>query len=134
MNGQLDKRILGVDYGDKNIGLAIASSRSIAVPYKVIQNQGFNQVLTDLREIIKKEKIDLLIIGLPYSLSGRINKRLEITRKFINNLKDHLSLPISTVNEQFTSKLYTEMGIKQDIDKYAATAILDTWLAQQKND
>ncbi len=125
-------KILGIDYGDKNIGLALAEDDSIAVPYKVIKNSSLAEVLVELKEIVKKEEIELLVIGMPYSLNSQENERTGITKEFISFLKDNLGLKIEIVNEQFTSQLYAKMGLKDNLDKYAATAILDTYLGQNK--
>ncbi len=118
-------KILGIDYGDKNIGLALAESDSIAVPFKVIKNE---EVVKELKEVIKEENIKLIVVGMPYNLDGTDNKRTTITREFISKLEDNLNIKVVDINEQFTSKLYEKMGIKDDIDKYSATAILDTYL------
>jgi len=125
-------KILGIDYGDQNIGLALAEDNSIAVPYKVIKNSSLAEVLLELKEIVKKEEIELLVIGMPYSLNSEENERTGITKEFISFLKDNLDLKIEIVNEQFTSQLYIKMGLKDNLDKYAATAILDTYLEQNK--
>jgi len=125
-------KILGIDYGDKNIGLALAEDDSIAVPYKVIKNSSLAEVLVELKEIVKKEEIELLVIGMPYSLNSKENERTGITKEFISFLKDNLDLKIEIINEQFTSQLYIKMGLKDNLDKYAATAILDTYLEQNK--
>ena len=124
--------ILGIDYGDQNIGLALAEEKSIAVPYKIIKNNNLNQVLLELKEIIKEENIELLIIGMPYSLKGNENERTDITKEFISFLKNNLEIKIKIINEQFTSKLYIKMGLKDNLDKHSATAILDTYLEQNK--
>ena len=125
-------KILGIDYGDQNIGLALAEDNSIAVPYKVIKNSSLAEVLLELKEIVKKDEIELLVIGMPYSLNSEENERTGITKEFISFLKDNLDLKIEIVNEQFTSQLYIKMGLKDNLDKYAATAILDTYLEQNK--
>jgi len=124
------KRLLGIDYGDKNIGLALADLGSIAVPYKVITNGGFESVVLELKDIITAESIELIVIGLPHSLSGETNERFEVTQKFVDDLKKELDLEVVTVDEQMTSQLYSRQGVKKDIDKHAATAILDTYLVQ----
>ncbi len=122
------KKLLGIDYGDKRIGLAIAEAGSIAVPYKVLENT--EKLFEKLQEIISQENINEIVVGLPNSLSGDKNERLEITQKFIEDLGRFINLPIKEVDEQLTSKLYTRQGVKDDIDKHAATAILDTYLEQ----
>lgn len=120
------KKLLGIDYGDQRIGLALAEAKSIAVPYKIIKNN--DNLLTELKKIIQEESIDLIVVGLPHSLSGKVNERLNITKEFINFLNNNLDIPIKTVDETLTSKLFTKMGVKKDIDKHSAMAILNTWL------
>ncbi|RJQ35585.1 Holliday junction resolvase RuvX [Candidatus Parcubacteria bacterium] len=125
------QRLLGIDYGDKNIGLALADLGSIALPYKIINNNGFEGIVSQLKKIIAAENIEVIVVGLPHSLSGETNERFVITRKFIDALTKELDIKIVGVDEQMTSKLYDKQGVKKDIDKHAAAAILDTYLAQQ---
>ncbi len=125
-------KFLGIDYGDKNIGLALGSLGSIAVPYKILLNTGLEQVLSALEKIIKEENITGLVIGLPTSLSGSRNERASITEDFISHCRQQMTVPIHVVNESFTSQLYTKQGIHKDIDKYAAAAILETFLAKNE--
>ena len=123
-------KYLGIDYGDKRVGLALAVPGSIALPYKVIANNNLEQLLAEIRAIIRAESISLIVVGMPHSLSGVVNQRQGITKQFIDILASQIDLPVKVVDEQLTSKLYTKQGIKTDIDKHAATAILDTFLAQ----
>jgi len=125
----MKQKFLGIDYGDKRVGLAIAEDGSIALPYKVLQNNNLGNLLEQLKEVIQIETISLLVVGLPHSLSGQENERYKITRNFVNFLKSNLDIKIETVDEQFSSQLYQKQGVVKDIDKYAATEILDTFLA-----
>ena len=125
-------KILGIDYGDKNIGLSLAEDNSIAVPYKILDNYNKEEVLEKLKDLILEENIKLIVVGMPYSLDGTENNRTKITRDFISFLEDSLNMEVKIINEQFTSKLYEKIGIKKDIDKYSATAILDTYLEKNK--
>ena len=123
-------KILGIDYGDKRVGLSVAAFESMAIPYTIIENKSFSFLLSELNKVIAEENITVVVVGLPRSLSGNSNERLVLTEKFITQLKQNLDLKIFTVDEQYTSKLYSQQGVKKDLDKYAATAILETWLAQ----
>lgn len=125
------EKYLGIDYGDKRVGLALAAKGSIALPYKVLLNTNLKQLFAEIEKIISQENISLVVVGLPHSLSGNLNQRLAITQQFVNTLRIQLSIPVVTVDEQMSSKLYERQGVKKDIDKYAATAILDTYLTQQ---
>ena len=122
------KIFLGIDYGDKRVGLALAEDRGPALPFKVIENT--KNLIQDIEEIISQGNIDQLVVGLPHSFSGNENERLIITQNFIKKLEDNLKINIATVDEQLTSKLCEKMGVTKDIDKHSATAILDTYLSQ----
>ena len=110
------------------MGLALAELGSMAIPYKILDNSA--DLLSELEKIIRQENISLIVVGLPHSLSGKNNDRLEITRNFISDLKKHFSLEVVSVDEQMTSVLYEKQGVKKDLDKYSATAILETYLAK----
>lgn len=125
----MNNKLLGIDYGDKRVGLALAEQGSIAVPFKVIENNA--DLMSTLQEIVGQEDIVIIVVGLPHSLSGQPNDRLKITEQFIEELKKNVQVEIATVDEQLTSKLFEKMGVNKDIDKYAAQAILDTYLEQQ---
>ncbi|MCB9802518.1 Holliday junction resolvase RuvX [Candidatus Nomurabacteria bacterium] len=126
-------KILGLDYGDQRVGVALASKDSMAAPYLVLKNKSFDFLLAELKKIIESEEIEAIVVGLPHSLSGQVNQRLLTTEKFVERLREKINLEIFTVDEQYTSKLYTQQGVTKDLDKYAATAILETWLEQNKN-
>lgn len=123
-------KILGIDYGDKRVGLAVAEFGSIAVPLEVVANNSKQSLLEKIKEIILAEDISIVVVGLPHSFSGEKNERLSKTQKFIDFLQNNLETNICTVDEQLTSKLYSKMGVKKDIDKHSATAILDTFLTK----
>lgn len=127
------QKYLGLDYGDKNIGLSLGFLGSMAVPYKILANISQNNVIEELQKIIIAENIDGVVIGMPTSLSGNMNERANITLKFIQAAKEKLTVPVFTVDESFTSQLYTKQGVTKDIDKYSATAILETFLAQNES-
>ncbi len=121
-------KLLGIDYGDKRIGLALAETGGPALPYRVITND--KELWLNLANILKEEKIDILVIGLPRSLSGQKNERQTITENFISQIKQRFGLPTAVVDERLTSKLYEKLGVTKDLDKHAARAILDTYLTQ----
>ncbi|MFA6466905.1 MAG: Holliday junction resolvase RuvX [Patescibacteria group bacterium] len=123
-------KFLGIDYGDQRVGLALAEGSGPALPFKVLKNT--KRLIEDIKDIIKQEDINNIVVGLPHSFSGQENERLIITKNFIKDLQKVLDINVATVDEQLTSKLYEKMGVVKDIDKHAATAILDTYLI--KND
>jgi len=122
----MNRKFLGIDYGDKRIGLALAENKGPALPFKVILND--NNLIDNIKKIIAEESISDIVVGLPHSFSGQGNERLRLTENFVSKLKKSLDINIDTIDEQLTSKLYEKMGVSSEIDKHAATAILETYL------
>jgi len=127
------KKYLGIDYGDQRVGLALAEEGSIALPYKILQNNSQVALIADIKKIISEEDISQIVVGLPHSLSGQTNARLQITEKFVDDLRGQLDISVATVDEQLTSVLFERQGVRKDLDKYAAAAILETYLNQQSS-
>ena len=64
-------RILGLDYGDKRIGVSLSDPlRLIASPHTVLKNEGISKLLKDLKKIINEKTVDTIVIGLPINLKG----------------------------------------------------------------
>lgn len=124
--------ILGIDYGKKRIGLAIAEEQTkVAMPYKIIENKGFSDFLSQLKEIIKNEQIEKIVIGVPQSLQGGSSDQTAEVLDFIEKLKSNIDIPIFVLDEKFTTKiagkLLKDAGRKEK-DAVAAMVILQDHL------
>lgn len=97
-------RLLSIDYGAKNIGLAIGETIGLALPFGIIKNKNLKQVLGELKKVIKEEEIEMIIIGFPIPKSGVPSKMTKEIWKFGEFLSKNLTIPIKFQNEQFTSK------------------------------
>ena len=115
---------LGLDYGEKNIGLAKATSElKIATPFKIIKNSA--GVCEELQKIIKTEKIDELVVGYPLTLKGGVGQQAEVVEEFIEKIRI-FNLPINRQDERFSSK--SAVAGQADNDASAAALILRTYL------
>ena len=123
------KNYLGIDWGEKRIGLAIADSENnIATPFKTIEN------ISKLLEIIKEEEINELVIGLPKKMSGDKTDNVKFM-KFVEILKEKLiekKIKINFIDERLSSvqaDTLTVKGIKQQgRDSLSAMIILQVFL------
>jgi putative Holliday junction resolvase len=127
--------ILGVDYGQSKIGLAMADSETrIAFGYGILENN--KELFQKLAEIIKKEGILKVIIGIPGFRNKGNGGNQEIYRGFGEELKKVLpEIEIEFTNEMFTTNMaqdnLKEAGVKnmQTLDdQEAARIILQSWL------
>lgn len=131
MNNKLEKKYLGIDWGEKRIGLALADNETkMAMPFEVVAN------IEEVLQIIEDEKIDIIIVGKPLSI---VNYELKITNekynKFIKDLKDKINLPIELIDERLSSKasdaLVGNKKVKAPRDAVAAMLILQLFLDKQ---
>ena len=131
-------RILGIDYGNKRVGIAVSDSLGwTAQPLATLKMHGHQELLTEIKEYIEKYKVEKIVVGMPYNMDGTMGKRAEITQAFINFLKKNIDIPIEIQDERLTSSQAENIlleadvsreGRKKVIDKLAASLILQSYL------
>ena len=131
-------RILGLDYGERRIGVAISDPLGIiASPFLVIDRKITPDYLSELKHIIQIKDVNKLIVGLPLNLKGEDTKQTEKVKNFITELSLELELPVNTVDERLSSvsaeKELQKMGVKTGhekgrVDETAAAIILQEYL------
>lgn len=126
-------RILGIDYGDKKIGLAFGDSDArVAVPLDVIPNAG-EQTLRALADRVNEDTIELVVVGVPLSTGGHHGpEQLEKTRTFIKSLEVQVSVPVVEEDESYTTaesiRLQREEGAQAHEDALAAMLIVQAYI------
>ena len=95
-------RILGIDYGDARVGIAITDELNITVQgLETIQRNGSDRiVLRRLDEILEKYEVDTIVVGMPLNMNGTVSERAKITQEFIHKLKckyNKLKIFINTI-------------------------------------
>ena len=120
--------ILGVDYGKKRIGLAwVQAGLDVVLPFGVASNK------EDLIDVIKREKIDKVVFGLPLHLETMAeNYNTKRIRKFADDIKKAVSVEIDFADERLTTAEAEEMGGGVSLDEKAAMLILQTYLEDNK--
>ena len=138
-------RILGIDYGEARVGVAITDALNItAQGLETIQRKGTDKViLKRLDEILSNYKVETIVVGMPFSLNGTISKRAEITQEFVHKLKcKYNKIKIDTIDERLTTvEAHKTMNFleinknkkKNIVDTISAVYILETYLNKLKN-
>ena len=133
--------LIGLDFGDKTIGLAISDkTKTIATPILTLKRESISKDIKSLSKIINEYNVGGAVIGLPLSLDGNENKRTIKVRDF----SKYLNKVIKTTfyDERFsTDVIYKELRknslssnkIKKKIDHLAASYILQGFLDNAKN-
>lgn len=131
-------RILAIDHGSVRIGLALSDPlRIFAKPLKVIPNQGFDAVASQIESIAREQDVDLVILGMPWAIDGaKTAKTLEV-EKFGQKLKQRLDVEIIHWDERYSSSEaeselhrlgYNWKESKELRDAMAAAMILKNYL------
>jgi len=134
-------RILGIDYGDSRIGVAVSDQLEITANGLETINSGgnINIAVSKIIEICNNYEIKTIIVGYPKNMNGTLGERTAITDKFIDMLQKKLpGMKIIKWDERLSSaeahKIMRETGLKTRkkgkgiVDKIAAEIILQGYL------
>ena len=133
-------RYLGLDLGSKTLGVAISDrTNCIASVYTTLrfENEDYHEIISPLKEIIEKEEIKTLILGLPKNMNNTLGERALITLDFKEMLENNLKIPVIMEDERLTSVISNNVLIKADmsrnkrkkkVDGMAAVIILQGYL------
>lgn len=134
---------LGLDIGSKRIGVAGCDGTGlIATGLTTIERTSFAQTLAELQKIVQERQVQVLVVGLPYSMNGNLGFQARSVQKFASNLAKALQLPLEYLDERLTSfqaeQLMQAENIspsrnKSTIDRKAAAIILQQWLDERRN-
>ncbi len=123
--------LLGIDFGERFIGLAI-KKHDVSIPYahKIIDTK-FTNLLTELTNISIEEGITKIIIGYPKGLMNRETRMSKLVNNFIDNdLKNNFDIPVVRVDERLTSKIIKNNSDKRS-DDLSAVQILETFCSNE---
>ena len=129
-----NSRLLGIDPGKKNIGIAICDeNKVVATPLKIIKKNKFQILLKEIQEIIKENDIKGIVIGNPINMDGSFGKASQSATGFAKNLSINISIPIVLWDERLSTegsfKITRNLGTNvsdrvKKLDKNAAAFIL----------
>ena len=133
---------LGLDVGSKRIGVAGCDGLGMmATGITTIWRSSFQNDMEQLAEIIDDRQVEILVIGLPYTVDGNIGSQAKQVQKFARRVATVIELPIEYVDERLTSYAAEQMMIeakisvcrnKATIDRIAAAVILQQWLDERQ--
>ena len=131
-------RILGIDYGEKRVGLAVSDPLNIiAQPLITLIREGSSGWWHQLEAVIVEQEIVTIVVGYPLTMKGTKSAQTEVVDRFIVDLGERMALPINRYDERLTSvaaqRSLTQQGIKasrnkEAVDYTAAALILQDYL------
>ncbi|UCB57666.1 MAG: Holliday junction resolvase RuvX [Candidatus Omnitrophota bacterium] len=138
-------RILALDVGEKNIGLAISDELGwTAQGLPSIKVQSRDKSIASILDITRQRQVGEIVVGMPVNLDGTTGKKAKEVADFVQDLKKRTQLPIKVWDERLTSmqaeKLMLEADLsrkkrKKRIDMLSAQLILQSYLdAESRSD
>ena len=133
-------RYLGLDLGSKTLGISISDKTNlIASVYTTLyfDNEDYHSLIMPLKEIIEKEEITTLVLGLPKNMNNTLGDRALITLEFKDMLEKELHIEVIMEDERLTSVISNNVLIeanvsrkkrKKKVDGMAAVIILQGYL------
>ncbi|MDI2089908.1 Holliday junction resolvase RuvX [Commensalibacter oyaizuii] len=137
-------RVLGIDPGSKQIGLALSDvSLMLASPYETIKRGKVSAFAQYLQQLALKEQIGGLVCGLPLSLDGQFGPAAQAAKDWITAVSNVSGLPACLWDERLSSSAVNRFLIEQAdlsrkkrnqiVDKMAASYMLQAALDAAKN-
>jgi len=127
---QREARLLGLDVGTKTVGLALSDvTRTIATPYETLRRTKFTADAKAIAEIVAKEGVGGLIIGLPLNLDSSEGPRAQSTRAFARNLAAHIDFPMAFWDERLSTAAVERHLIEADASRKRRAEVIDRMAA-----
>jgi putative Holliday junction resolvase len=133
---------LGLDVGRRRIGVAGCDGTGlIATGLTTIRRTSFEADVAQLQELVAERRVQVLVVGLPYSMSGNLGFQARQVQNYARRLQKSLNLPVEYVDERLTSVQAEQMmrtakiplsENKALIDRKAAALILQQWLDERR--
>ena len=131
-------RILGLDVGNKTIGVALSDPLGItAQGITTIRRKGEDRDIEELKSLCDEYKVEIIVCGLPKNMNGTLGPQSEKVLKFCHSIEQVINLPIKMWDERLTTVAANRAMLEADlsrakrkkiVDKMAATYILQGYL------
>ncbi|WDI79144.1 Holliday junction resolvase RuvX [Candidatus Purcelliella pentastirinorum] len=136
-------KLLAFDFGTKRIGVAVGQTiTKTAEPLNLIKIKNNMPDWIKIKKLKKEWEPNLIILGLPLNMNNTEQIFTKKTKKFANNLRNILNIPVELHDERLTT-IEAKINIlnnlehknlkKINIDSYSAVLILESWLKNNKN-
>ena len=135
-------RALGIDLGEKRIGIAVSDSNGkVATPIQVlVRSKSNKRDHNKINELVNEWEAEIVVVGMPYSLNGSKGSAARLVEKEVEKLSDFISVPVTIHDERLTTVMAAKeldvQGLNSKkqrgvIDQVAASVILQSWLDDQ---
>jgi putative Holliday junction resolvase len=125
-------RVLALDYGSARCGAAISDpTGTLATPIEPVLRPATRKGLARVADLVREREAELVVVGLPLSLSGGDSDQTRESRAFAALLAERVRVPVELYDERFTTRMAERdpAGSTAAEDSRAAAHLLEGWLA-----
>lgn len=131
-------KVMGLDLGDARTGVALSDElKFLAQSYGTLYNKDKEDLLNQLEPIIKENKVETIVIGLPKNMNGTIGERGEMAKEFAKKAEERFNVKTVLWDERLTTvsahRVLSEANVrgkkrKKVVDTVSAVFILQCYL------
>ena len=127
-------RILGIDLGERRIGIAISSPEGrLALPLRILDSRDGLADAQAIEQIARAEDVERLVLGHPLTMEGKIGPQARKVGEFAQTLRDVTGLPVDLRDERLSTAQARQSakqtgGARKPVDDVAAAVILQGYL------
>jgi len=135
-------RIMGIDYGEKRIGVAISDPLGItAQGLPTIERTNIQEDIQKILNIIREKEVNEIVVGLPKHMNNMLGEKAQAVLAFVDLIKKHVNIPVNTIDERLSTvrahRAMLEGNLsrkkrKDRVDMIAAQLILQNYLDRIK--
>ena len=120
------RRLLGLDVGEKTIGLAVSDpGLAVASPLVTLRRGKFTADAERVARLVAERRVGGLVVGLPVNMDGSEGPRCQSVRQFAANLLARLDLPLAFWDERLSTAAVTRAMIDADLSRRRRGEIVD---------
>ena len=121
-----NQRLLGLDLGEKTIGLALSDpGLSVASPLTTIRRTKFTADAKELLRLVAEQQVGGLVIGLPLNMDGSEGPRCQSVRQFAANLLKLQDLPVLFWDERLSTMAVEREMVAADLSRAKRAKVVD---------
>lgn len=136
------KRIMGLDVGEKRIGVSVSDELNItAQPLKLIRRTSFEKDTSEILDIASGHSVGVIVVGMPLMMDGTVGGQARLVKRFIERLKLKTSISVDEWDERLSTVAVTRVLVEGDVsrkrrkdvvDQLSASYILQGYLDRKK--
>ena len=124
------RRLMGLDLGEKTIGVALSDTLlTVATPFQTLKRGKFTANAAELGALISEHEIGGLIIGLPLNMDGSEGPSAQSARAFARNFAKVSDCPIAFMDERLSTAAVTRTLLEADASRRRRSEVVDKMAA-----